>query len=345
MKPEPIVVTRKLFSELTEFEISRWNHLHESDMRGKWAFMSPKFAEAINACVVDVHVLVLSRGTRIVGYMAIQRSDGLLGFLGLFEPAGFPMCDYFGLVAEPDLQVSWEILLSGAKIPCLFFSHLDQEQLRLGLTGGQPRVGHRTRVGPDGRACWEQFKKTDKELVKDVDRRYRKLEKERGLISFEMEAASPDDALRTLLDWKSSQYLRTGQYGGVLLQKRYVDALRYFLAHKTKNAYPVLSVLRSGGKIVAAHYGLLSGGVLHRWFPSYDPEYANYSPGKILYKEMLLNAKGLGITCIDRGDGDSMAKRDFATEEHFYYKGLVHAGFRGALVALMRRIFWKLKIA
>lgn len=345
MSLESICVTRKLFSELTEFEISRWRQLHENDARGKWAFISPKFAEAINCCATDVHVLVLSRGSNIVGYMAIQRSSGFLGFLGLFEPAGFPMCDYFGLVAEPDVNVTWRLLLSGAKVPCLFFSHLDQEQLQLGLTGEQPRLGHRTQVGPDGRTCWEQFKKIDKELVKDVDRRYRKLEKERGPISFEMEAVGPDDALRTLLDWKSSQYLRTGQLGGVLLQKRYVDALRYFLTHKSKDAYPVLSVLRCGGQVVAAHYGLLAGGVLHRWFPSYDPEFANYSPGKILYKEMLVNAKDLGITCIDRGDGDSMAKRDFATEEHFYYKGLVHVGLRGAIVGLMRRVFWKLKIA
>ena len=128
------------------------------------------------------------------------------------------------------------------------------------------------------------------------------------------------------------------------MKERCADVLTYLMNKKSNDAFPVLSTLSCDGKLIAVHFGICASGVLHRWFPAYDPEFSTYSPGKILYKQMLVAAHELGIACIDRGDGDSMAKRDFATEEHFYYKGLVHVGIKGALAALATKILWRLKL-
>jgi len=93
--------------------------------------------------------------------------------------------------------------------------------------------------------------------------------------------------------------------------------------------------------LVASHFGLQCGPLLHYWFPVYDNRFSAYSPGRILYRHILLAAQAHGIECIDRGEGDSPAKRDFANEEHLFLKGLVGSGFRGQILCLVQRLNWR----
>ena len=80
-------------------------------------------------------------------------------------------------------------------------------------------------------------------------------------------------------------------------------------ASRQHDARGVLSALRAGDRVVAAHYGLLDGDLLHYWFPCYDPELAVYSPGTGLFTEIVRASSGHGILCIDMGYVEQPYKR------------------------------------
>jgi len=342
MSTDRLRIQRKPFDLLTPAERSAWAQLLDESISSRWAFLSPAYAEAVNAAIGPVDVLLCWSGDALAAAMPLQRAAGWLGRLGLREPVGREMSDYFGLLARPDVRLDWQALLKAAGIPCLYFTHLDESQAAHGLIGNDPRTGLRTRIHPDGGdAHWAWLRTQDKKLVSDTERRERKLVAEHGALEFEMQSAAPEQDLQALITLKNAQYQRTGHDGGALLNPANARLLQQLLASDDPHCRPRLSVLRCGGQFVAGHFGLQCGPLLHYWFPVYDNRFAAYSPGRILFRHILSKAGLEGIACIDRGEGDSMAKRDFANEEHQFFKGLVQTGPWGQALRLVQRLRWR----
>jgi CelD/BcsL family acetyltransferase involved in cellulose biosynthesis len=336
-------IQRKSFGALTATEREAWAHLLAESTTSCWAFLSPAYAEAVHETLGQVDVLLCWQADELVGVMPLQRATGWLGRLGMREPVGRQMTDYFGLVARPGVKFDWGQLLRGAGVPCLYFTHLDETQTAHGLTGDSPRKGLRTRIHPEGGgAHWEWLRTQDKKLVSDTERRERKLVAEHGPIRFEMQSTTPAQDLDCLVALKNAQYRRTGHDGGALLDPANSRLLSYLLNAAAPTCQPLLSVLHCGDQWVAGHFGLQCGPLLHYWFPVYDNRFSAYSPGRILYRCVLQGAKAKGIECIDRGEGDSAAKRDFANEEHYFLKGLVATGLRGLALNTSQRLHWRL---
>ena len=343
MSSDRLRIRRKPFNKLTAAERDGWARLLNENSTSRWAFLSPTYAEAVNATVGPVDVLLCLDGEELLGVMPLQRSVGWLGRLGLWEPAGRLMTDYFGLLARSDVKLEWSSLLRAAGVPCLYFTHLDENQAMHGLAGERPRKGLRTRIHPDGGSVhWEWMRTQDKKLVSDTERRERKLVAEHGPLDFEMQSAKPVQDLESLVALKNAQYLRTGHDGGALLAPANARLLNRLLASRDPDCLPRLSVLGCGGQLVAGHFGLQCGSVLHYWFPVYDNRFAAYSPGRILYRNILSKAQLHGISCIDRGEGESAAKRDFANDEHQYFSGLIQATPWGQALGLVQRLRWRL---
>lgn len=335
-------IERKMWDALGAAEIAAWTQLLHDSVQPPWAFLSPRYAEAVHAQVAPVDVLLCWQGAQLVGVMPLQRAAGWLGRAGLRGPAGWAMCDYFGLLARPEVVLNWPQLLGAGGIPCLYFSHLDESQAAHGLQGGDARVGLRTRIHPEGGAAhWQALRQQDKKLVSDTERRERKLIAEHGALDFQMHSATAAPDLQALVALKNAQYRRTGHEGGALLAPANVRLLQHLLAATDPWCQPRLSVLRCSGRLVAAHLGLQCGALLHIWFPVYDAEFSAYGPGRILLRHMLLNAAQYGVACFDRGEGDTPAKRDFANEEHRYFKGLVSVGAWGQAVSVLQRARWR----
>ncbi len=83
----------------------------------------------------------------------------------------------------------------------------------------------------------------------------------------------------------------------------------------------VLSTLHAGDTWVASHFGIMHRDMLHYWFPVYNPKLTDYSPGRQLLAAIIRSADATGVACIDRGAGESPAKRAFATERHQFERG------------------------
>ena len=343
MSTERVSIQRKSFEALTAAERNGWAKLLSESTTSRWAFMSPTYAQAVNETLGRVDVVLCWQADELVGVMSLQRATGWLGRLGMREPGGRQMTDYFGLLARPGIQLDWRHLLRKANIPCLYFTHLDESQAAHGLTGDNPRKGLRTRIHSDGGvAHWEWLRTQDKKLVSDTERRERKLMAEHGPIRFEAQSATPEQDLGFLVALKNAQYRRTGHDGGALLDPANARFLSHLLAAVDPDCLPRLSVLRCGGQWVAGHFGLQCGPLLHYWFPVYDNRFSAYSPGRILYRNILLASKEQGIICIDRGEGDTGAKRDFANEEHLFYKGISSRGIVGGGIVNVKRMQWRM---
>ncbi len=343
-RPQALQIEHRPFSRLSEEDLLAWRHLLAQAATGG-AFFSPAYARAVHETGrAETRIVLLRRAGALVGVMGLQRTQGWLGRLGLFEPLGGAMSDYFGLVAAPDVVTDWASLLSGAGVHCLYFTHLDESQRAHGLQGDAPRIGLRTVVHADGGAAhWQALRQRDKKLVSDTERRERKLIQDHGEPVFRLMSDQPLADLRELVQLKNAQYLRTGKEGGALLDAANVRLLEALLRADDPHAQPRLSTLKVGDRLVAGHFGLQCGETLHYWFPVYDEAFAAYSPGRLLMKHVLHAASEAGIRVIDRGEGDTAAKREFATESHVYFKGLLRHGEWGHVLSTTQRLVWHLQ--
>lgn len=71
----------------------------------------------------------------------------------------------------------------------------------------------------------------------------------------------------------------------------------------------MLSVLYAGDQVAALHLGMRSRSIWHYWFPSYNQQLKNYSPGLIPLLKMAESAESLGLQAIDLGKGGEKYKQ------------------------------------
>lgn len=330
---------------LTAHERQIWSQLVEQNAPLKQAFLSLQFVEAVAHTGKEILILVATVGGSPAFFLALQRCRGMVGKMGLYEPVGGAMSDYFGAVAVDGISIDPAQMLDATKgrINGVLFTHLDQSQSSFGLQGDEPRKGLRTRLGEPPGSFWGNLRLTDKKLVYDTERREKKLVGDHGPLSFEWESSQPENDLAWLVEAKRSQYERTKKDQAPLFFQQNVALLDKLLVSKHPACQGVLSVLRSGDKVIAAHLGLRCLQTIHVWFPVYDPQFASYSPGRILFKHLFVEGATRGIELFDRGEGDNQAKRDFANEEHFYYRGLWRArGWRGLVAKMAVGIAWRM---
>ncbi len=341
MAAERLRTERVRIDRLASADRAAWDGLLAQGHQFPAAFMSATYAEAVHRTVGPVQVLVAREQGRAVGFLPLQRLAGWPGRLGVHEPPGGVMTDYFGWVAQAGFAQPFASALRQAGVPCVYFTHLDQPQLDMGMPGDQPKTGLRTNFRGGAEAYWAELRERDRKLVSDTERRTKRLEREHGEIRFALDDPDPQGALEQLIALKLAQYARTGVRRPPLGVSGHRALLHALLPSTDPLCHGRISTLRIGGRLIAAHFGLQCQDVLHFWFPVYDEAYAAYSPGRILLRHVIQHGASAGIALIDRGVGDSPAKRDFANEEHRFYKGLVGAGPRGALARQGLRAGWR----
>ena len=321
----------KPFRQLDPCERDAWVALVDQYPDYRRAFMAPAYVEAVAAGNPAVRVLLAHADGRAVGFLPLQARTDMAGRLGVHEPVGGIMSDYFGWVADPALQVDMTEALRACGVPLLAFTHLEAAQLQHGLVAEQPRIGLQTLIEEPVADFWQRLREQDKKFVSDTERRERKLAKDHGELCFALDSGTPREDLATLIALKCAQYARSEKLQAPLFVRRNVELLYRLLDARSPQCTGMLSTLKLDGRMVAAHFGLRCHETLHYWFPVYDPAFSSYAPGRILFRRVLEASALQGVRCIDRGEGDTPAKRDFANREHLFYRGLWSAGGVNAL--------------
>jgi CelD/BcsL family acetyltransferase involved in cellulose biosynthesis len=140
-----------------------------------------------------------------------------------------------------------------------------------------------------------------------VGRRRRKLEREVGPVVCEWQSSQPGNDLRRLEEWKSGQYARDETWDR-FAAPWIAEAVRRLAQSREPDCTGVLTALRAGDRLVAAHLGLLGRDRLSWWFPAYDPELGRYSPGLILLLSLIAEAAERAVPVIDLGRGEHSYK-------------------------------------
>ncbi len=315
--------------QLTAAQIETWSRLQQTEDVFDSAFFRPEFAIAVASVRSGIEVAVIEQHGESIGFFPYYRDQSNVAY-----PIADTLTDFQGVVVNGSVDWNARQLLSDCGLSAFYFDHL--------LTSGQQLQQYEwyTLSSPymqlsDGFEAYRHNRsKSKSDLLKQVLRKSRKVEREIGPLRLEP-FATDEDVFRTLIEWKTNQYLRTDT-ANVFSEKWTVQLLERIWQQRSETFSGMLSALYVGDQLAAVLMGMLSRGVMHFWFPAYNVELRKYSPGLILLVQIAEAAESIGINRIDLGPGPESYKASFKTGDSSIAVGAVD--LRPVVRPLMR--FW-----
>ncbi|MGH3920253.1 MAG: GNAT family N-acetyltransferase [Pseudonocardiaceae bacterium] len=301
-------------SELGEPELATWRGFQRSVPSLANPFLSPEFTVAVGRLRPAARVAVLFEEAGIVGFFPFERRP-----LGYGMPIAAGLTDCQGLVHAPDHEWDPQELLRACNLAVWEFDHL--------IDGQKPFEPYQALRTPspimDLSGGFEAYlaPRRKSRILGDLPRKQRRLARESGDVRFVFDSQDRT-ALRTLMDWKSAQYRRTGRadrFG----QPWIIQLLEELFEEHTDGFSGLLSVLYAGEQLVAAHFGLRSARVIAAWFPTYDIRFSRLSPGLLLHLRLAEAAAADGVDHIDMGRGAKEYKESFKSRDLIVAEGRV----------------------
>ena len=269
-------------SELSSADQQAWRALQAGRFAIASPFLSPGWARTIERAGAPGEVRV-----------AVLRDDGGLA-KGFFAgrcgpvtalPAGAPMNDHQALVAAPGVEVSAVDLLGALGVQRYDFSHLAAADPAFGAYAQGVQDSYVVDLS-DG---WDAFeagrRAAGTEILKDMARKRRKIEREVGPVTFTAMSRSQAEFDR-LMDWKRAHFRRTRQTD--ILAWRWVrNALEELFHSHDPEFGGMLSVLHVGDRMAAAQFNLRGPDEIHSWLIGHDDAIERYSPGLVMFNDLL----------------------------------------------------------
>jgi CelD/BcsL family acetyltransferase involved in cellulose biosynthesis len=314
---------------------ARWQAIVDQTPALASPYFTAEFCRAVARWSPDLEVATLREGAAVVGYFPFHR-----GRFGGGRPLAKWLSDCQGVVCGAGVRVDPRALMRACGLAAFEFDHL------LAAQSAFAPFAHRADESPilDLAAGFDAYAAAVAPASAVLGRltgTRRRLERDLGPVTFELQSTD-EAALDALFRLKSEQYRRTGRRDVVGDPWARAVLTEIFRARGPSFA-GVLSVLRAGTRAIALHLGMRSAKVLHYWFPAYDREYAQYSPGLMLLGELSRAAAAQGITSIDLGKGDAAYKRRFATGSVRLLEGRIERLSPLALWRAGRRFWWSLR--
>ncbi len=296
------------WAEVGPAAAASWASLRAMDPALRSPYFSWEFVDAVAALSGNVEVGVLRHAARTVGYFPFQRDAGRLG-----RPVGAPMSDYHGLISEPGLAFDPVELLEACGLDRFEFDHLIVEQAPFApfrrARGSSPYLD----LSRGFEAWMQERRRAGRSRFERLKEQRRALARAHGPLRFDFDVRD-SGVLDRLLALKSAQYRRTlGAERDLFAIPLMAGLVKRLFSTRVSGLCGILSGLFAGERLVAAHFGLRSGEVLHWWFPSHDPAFSKYSPGTLLLLDLALAASQAGVCVVDFGKGDEPYKLRWAT--------------------------------
>ncbi|MFE5242098.1 MULTISPECIES: GNAT family N-acetyltransferase [unclassified Streptomyces] len=312
-------------------DIETWRELRAKSGAPAHPFMEPEFTLAVGRVRPHARVAVIGDGAGGTGgFLPFER-----GRLGQGRAIGLGVSDLQGAVLRPGLRPDAKELLRACGLSAWEFDNLEEGQVLFEPDAARSYASYVIDVGEGYESYEKVLRAQSPKFLRTTLAKERRLGRDKGGVRFVLDERDPA-ALRTLMEWKSAQYRRTGRRDR--FAKQWIRDLVEFLFHtRAPGCSGLLSVLYAGDRPVAAHFGLRSRTVLSCWFPAYDPEFAKYSPGLVLHLRMARAAADDGIGMLDMGRGAAEYKDALKTGELTVYEGAsVRPGAGAALQWLGR---------
>ena len=323
-----VIAAKELTSEL----VSQWSQIQRADPNLASPYFRPEFSQTVATVRNDVEVAVMRRDGEAVGFFPYQRSRWNVAM-----PVGGRFSDYQAVILRKGVEWEPEELVRGCGLRAWHFDHLIASLKQCTryhvVLDDSPYMDL-----SDGFQSYEASQvKAGSKLIRRVARKACKIERELGPLRF-VPHTTERTVFEKLIEWKSDQY-RATETIDPFSHRWTVELLERIRLRQDESFAGMLSALYAGDRLVAAHLGMRSYGVLHGWFPTYERELSRYSPGLIQFIELAKAAESLGVRLIDLGKGLSRYKRELMSGTFKVAEGsvdlrpvtrLLRSGFRNA---------------
>jgi CelD/BcsL family acetyltransferase involved in cellulose biosynthesis len=301
---------------LTPEQIAAWSAVQQSEPSLDSPFFRPEFTQAVAAVRRDVEVGLLEQDGKPVGFFPYQRDPH-----GSGSAVGRPYADFQGLIVGSKVHWDPPEILRGCGLAAWHFDRLitSQEPFRPyhWVTNGSPYL--------DLSAGWEAYLaaqvKEHKTSFANMARKRRTAEKRVGEVRLEYHSVDKR-VFATLVDWKRQQFRRT-KVPDVLSSQWQTDLLEHVLDRQNEAFAGALSSLYIGDNLAAIVMSIRSYGTLHSWVTAYNPKFAEFSPGLLVWVELAKASEGLGIRRIELGEGPESYKSTFKSGSALLAEGCV----------------------
>lgn len=288
---------------LSKAEYEDWEAVHQSMPGVDSAFFHPEWTRIVADIRGNVEVGIIMAGDEPLAYFPFQRVSKRVAL-----PVGGRLSEFHGVVARTFDNWSPLELLEGCNLAAWHFDHLPVGQLpfRPFFWGASKSSAIDLTQGFD---AYRLAKREEGNTFAQVERKARKLAREKGDIRFSYHTARKGD-FDALIEWKDQQHARTSVLR-IMKIPWVVRLLESIYQTNTDGFKGVLSTLHAGDSLIAAHLGIVSKRAMHIWFPAYDMAYERYSPGLVLLRELIRSASYRDTARIDFGPGAERYKQNF----------------------------------
>ena len=302
--------------DLTPGDIDRWLELRASNPALDSPYFHPEFTCAVAATRPGVRIIIgEDENGAITSFLPVQFDKRT------WRPAGAPAADFQGPICAPGLDFDIATAVRACGAASYQFDHMRAEVSGFDqwIFGQQHSPYLDVSGGLDG--YLSRASRSGKDKVAEARRLRQKIDRECGPVR--LVAASANVAtLDAVIALKRRQYLATGSRD-YFADSRHLALLHRLFGARDTEFGGMLSAVYAGPDLIAAHFGLRAGGVLHWWFPTYDPAFARFSPGWLLLCSVIDAAPELGLERIDLGRGVDDYKRRAMTGYQVVCQGAV----------------------
>lgn len=309
--------------------VEHWRALQAADGGLDSPFLSPDWALAVDRAWCGresgVRVAVLREGGRARGYLSVRAR----AFTAM--AVGAPLCDYQGVVAEPGVVLDPRALVRALGVGRFDFSHMLTDQTAFAPYGHGRATSWIVDV-KEGYATYAASRRQSSAALKTLDKKRRKVERERGSVVFTAHSRSWAD-FEQLFAWKRVQLRATSQvdifapgWSGRLIRDLFEAG------EAAPGSGGILFTLHIGGALAASHFHLRGGRTLHAWMIAHCDDFEHYSPGLLLFQEILRWMEGAPFDRLDLGLGDYRFKRELANARRDVAYGFVGIASPAAFV-------------
>jgi len=188
---------------------------------------------------------------------------------------------------------------------------------------------------PGPRSLEDFFQGSRKHLRQELDRRLRRL-KEVGAVEFVVTSTVTPELMTTYFELESKGW--KGRRGTAVTDDPVVARVHHEFAEKMVDQRTLFVYeLKLDGRTIAMSLNIRDEGRTTHWKTSYDEEYARYSPGNLLFRELLKDCIRDGSPEIDFLSPSTPNKRAWASGERehvgFY---IFRRGLFGSLLSMWK---------
>jgi len=302
-----------------------WSAVQVGNARFGSPFLSPLWAQAVarargaaDGAPGNAAVAVQYDGAGLpAAFLAVQKRGATA------MPIGAPMSDYQALVARDGFRADPRAMLQALGVSRYDFSHMLADDPAFQPHARGRDVSWMIDV-VDGYVAYEAERKAaGVGILKDLDKKRRKVEREVGHARFTALSDSRADFER-LIAWKRAQLLATGQTD--LFKASWVTRLLEDLLETRDEGFGGgLYTLHLGDELAAVHFHLRGGDTIHGWLIAHDTRFERYSPGLLLFQDILRSLGAGPYKRLDLGAGDYRFKRDLSNRQQEVVFGFLGA--------------------